>query len=255
LAHHIRFPTYDLSFSGLAENDPYIQHLSINTSTPEPNLINFFRANVSADSPVIFDVGANIGVTSLLMARESSGQVFAFEPGANVFRKLVENIQANGLDERVTAVRAAVSREPGIVRFMEDSAYGHIAGDGEEVECVSIESFTKEKGIDRVDFIKIDVEGFEPEVFESLEKMAARPVAYFEYNTWCLLAYGRHNPVVFLEELLENWDLYLVASDHELKPVITQRDVIECAHDTMVKRGCVADLVAAPKGQEIVIDY
>nr|WP_075088707.1 FkbM family methyltransferase [Verrucomicrobium spinosum] len=62
-----------------------------------------------AEDAVALDVGANIGVTSLILSeRLRSGRVFAFEPGETVFQLLQENLKNNAVSN-VDAYHQAVS--------------------------------------------------------------------------------------------------------------------------------------------------
>ena len=58
------------------------------------------------------DVGANLGTFSIALALANPGATgWAFEPNPSTHKYLVENIRANGLEDRITAVNMAVSRD------------------------------------------------------------------------------------------------------------------------------------------------
>jgi len=237
---------------GVDINDPYVQHIRGQRENLEPSFVNFLKANFQDSSVTALDIGANIGVTSLLMGRIlEESKIYAFEPGSKVYQLLRSNIVNNGLSNRVFPVHAAISDCDGSACFEENSAYGHISQSGISVKMISVQSYAKENGLENIDFIKIDVEGFEPEVFKGISGLDKQPIVYFELNTWTLLAYGRHNPLEFLESLLADWDLYEVISANELLPIRDSNDVLRAVHSTMVLRGCVSDCIAAPKGTEI----
>src|SRR5256885_13988779 len=64
------------------------------------------------------DVGANIGLASLLMSElVPSAKIIAFEPVPRTFEYLAENIRQNRCEPRISAHRLAVGREPGSIRF------------------------------------------------------------------------------------------------------------------------------------------
>lgn len=253
MGNHIYIKNYNLKLNGLDTNDPYVQQICNQGENPEPALVNFLKANFADSSITVFDIGANIGLTSLLMARllGETSKIYAFEPGRNIYRLLKANIDINGLNNKIFPVQAAVSEHEGVVHFSENSAYGHISQTGDEVKMISVPSYKNENGLDKIDFVKIDVEGFEPEVFRGLCELTSRPVVFFELNTWTLVAYGRHNPVVFLESLLDDWDIYEVSSVNELLPIKNFDEILRTVHSTMVLRGCVSDCIALPKGTEI----
>jgi FkbM family methyltransferase len=58
---------------------------------------------------VVVDVGSNIGTPALQLAREAGLRVIAVEPVTRVFELLVENVRANGLEERIVCHRGGVS--------------------------------------------------------------------------------------------------------------------------------------------------
>lgn len=252
MSPHIHLKPYDIYLNGISIDDPYVLNILSQGQHPEPSFVNFIKSNFKDDSLVIFDIGANIGLTSLLMARLlPSAHIHAFEPGPNIHSLLKTNIMMNGLQNRITSIQAAVADSNGEAYFTENSAYGHFSSSGVETKVISAASYAESNGLTKIDFIKIDVEGFEPEVFQGLRMLDSKPIVYFEFNTWCLLAYGRHNPLEFLEGLQEHWDLYFINSPTELLPIRTGADVVNFAHETMVNRGCVSDCVATPKNTKI----
>ncbi|HZQ48291.1 MAG TPA: FkbM family methyltransferase [Verrucomicrobiae bacterium] len=133
---------------------------------------------------VVIDVGANIGLHSLQAARLASvRQVFAFEPAHTTFAMLERNITRNGFAEKIHAYPLAVSKQPGRAEFhfCADDAYSSLTLDGRrpvqqtyEVAVVNLDGWSKEVALDRVDFVKIDVEGSELDVIQGAEQMLAR---------------------------------------------------------------------------------
>ncbi|HEY1101869.1 MAG TPA: FkbM family methyltransferase [Burkholderiaceae bacterium] len=141
--------------------------------------------------PVVFDVGANIGHHALFMAAQSK-QVFAFEPFPDVYRKLLEKVHDNqitnlelcpfGLGER-NAVESYFP--PG----SNNTGTGSFASNASGTQAVQLEvrrgdDCVRDMGIDRLDFIKMDVEGFEPFALRGLRQTLNqyRPVVFFEWT-------------------------------------------------------------------------
>jgi FkbM family methyltransferase len=155
---------------------------------------------------VAVDVGANIGATVLIMDAYAGkdGRVIAIEPGPQSFALLQRNLARNEV-ATVTALNCAVSSEPGRMTFRENSAYGHLApgAEGPQVEVQTLDQIVEDLGLTRLDLLKIDTEGFEPQVLEgakaTLERL--RPVIYLELNSWALIAHGRRDPLAFLTGL------------------------------------------------------
>jgi FkbM family methyltransferase len=126
---------------------------------------------VSAPGDVVVDAGANVGFFSLRHAPlvGPTGRVFAFEPNPAVFELLERNVRQNGLSQ-VKCFQKALSKASGALRFSSDSrgtSCGHVA-DAQEtglpVEATTLDDLVIQEGIDRIDLLKMDVEGHEPEV-------------------------------------------------------------------------------------------
>lgn len=119
----------------------------------------------------IFDVGANFGVFAIYFARiEPEARIFAFEPNPRTAKALRENLARNNV-ENVTVIEAAISDFDGHLEFSDtaDPATNKILqheGGGLSVNARSLRSVCEEYAIDRIDFIKIDVEGAEVSVLE-----------------------------------------------------------------------------------------
>jgi FkbM family methyltransferase len=127
-----------------------------------------------SELPVLFDVGANIGVHTLSWA-SSCRHLFAFEPSPATRNILARNVASNRLADRVSVVPKAISNREGTATFhvCKDNALSSLkdtrrngVAETVSVEVTTLDTFAREQKIERVDFIKIDVEGFETEVLE-----------------------------------------------------------------------------------------
>jgi FkbM family methyltransferase len=132
------------------------------------------------------DVGANIGyMTSVLAARVGlGGEVRAFEPHPELFRRLMANCRAWA---GVQAIEAAVSDHDGTCRLTIPAGFAQNMGiaavsdepGGIPVPCVSLDSAV---GGETVGFLKIDAEGHEPQVLEGartlLSERAIRDIVF-----------------------------------------------------------------------------
>ena len=119
---------------------------------------------------VCYDVGASVGYLTLLMAREAS-RVFAFEPAPHAGAVLLQQVQVNGFQDRVTLVPNAVSDVPRTVHFgLTDNAYGsRIVETGLEVKAIALDDFAAVNGVP--DFIKMDIEGEEFRALQGARKL------------------------------------------------------------------------------------
>lgn len=128
---------------------------------------------------IVLDVGANSGVLSLMYARLfDDGHVFSFEPTDRAYSKLKANLLLNPtLARRITPVHCFLgdrSHQSGnasaFARWRLDvsstGAHPHHCGSlsPAAAPAASIDDFVKQRGLERIDLIKIDTDGAEYEV-------------------------------------------------------------------------------------------
>lgn len=139
---------------------------------PEYRELQFLRSKLRRGQ-LLFDVGANVGHISLLLADIVGAEnIFAFEPTPLTFSRLVANFELNNWPT-TGLLHAAVGRENGEIEISDLEApvttnsikFGNPTERKAMVKLMSLDSMV---GICRgreVGFLKVDVEGFEPEVF------------------------------------------------------------------------------------------
>jgi len=120
---------------------------------------------------IIFDIGGYKGDTAAFFAYHvgESGKVFSFEPTKVNYSCLQKNIKDNNLERIVEihnvgfsdipATMKATSIDSGAPWSFIDSGKGD-----EDVKITTIDTFVEENNLDKIDFIKMDVEGFEEKV-------------------------------------------------------------------------------------------
>ncbi len=130
------------------------------------------------NSNICVDVGANIGITAIWMAKNSK-KVYAFEPVPDNVNRLVENLEANNI-LNVNIIKKAVSNKNGDAILTLFNSYGHHSLSSKHisspkgaisVETITLDKFAECEKIDKIDVLKIDVEGFELEVLQGAKKM------------------------------------------------------------------------------------
>jgi FkbM family methyltransferase len=137
----------------------------------------------------VCDVGANIGIITLLASRLAGpkGRVISFEPVPANAEILRGNIQRNGY-QNVTVVQKAVASKPGQAEIhLSDFSGCHSllpepgrgTGRSLTIETVRLDSLPE---LQKIDLLKIDVEGLEIEVLKSLGKIRPAQVI-LEYNS------------------------------------------------------------------------
>ena len=227
--------------AGVGVTDPYFAALR---GRYDPGFDRFCAAVLRADD-VCVDIGANIGLTSLVMAGHvPAGRVVAVEASPTVGRLLTRNVAAVG---NVTVVQVALGEEEGRARFADQSAYGHIAAEGVEVRMRTLGAVAEEAGLGRLDFIKIDIEGHEFPVLRGAWSLIERhrPVVFLEFNAWCQIAYSAVNPVAFAAWLLERFShVYEVRRQGGRIGLVRVADALGFAHRVIVGGGAMTDVVA-----------
>ncbi len=167
-------------------NDKYIgQRVAVEKYEPyETQLI--LRQTKIGDIAV--DVGANIGYYTILLADKvgKNGKVYTFEPDKTNFEILVKNIKENNL-KNVVAINAAVGKKEGELKLhkSEENFGDHkLYGNDKDVEEVKIVNLDKYFGNEKIDLLKIDTQGWEPEVIEGAKELIEKnkPVMFLEYS-------------------------------------------------------------------------
>lgn len=138
---------------------------------------------------VFVDIGANVGTYSIYVSNKLNGDctVLAMEPHPRTYQKLVFNLQANGIATD-TVVNAGVGPSRGTIDLWSDggSNVGHTSmvkqGTANpkirhEVAIVPLTELLAEHGLNRIDVLKIDIEGFEDQALAPLFD-AADPSLY-----------------------------------------------------------------------------
>jgi FkbM family methyltransferase len=138
---------------------------------------------------VFIDVGANIGVNALLAAAlvGSAGKVIAIEAHPTTFAHLERNVRLNGF-LNVVVRNAAVGSQAGSLELstgLLDDSQNHVLSDtgGTRGIVVPVEPLDAILAghRERIDLLKVDVEGYEKPVFEGAPETLARTRAiYFE---------------------------------------------------------------------------
>jgi FkbM family methyltransferase len=137
---------------------------------------------------VVFDVGANFGYYSLLLAAEKdASQVFAFEPEVETFARLQKNIALNHLEKVVKGVRIGLSdvRESAHLSIEQgNSGASFIGSAGQTIQLETLDGFCSTNSIEQIDFLKIDVEGHEMHVLTGGTEILSRckPLILIEIN-------------------------------------------------------------------------
>lgn len=166
----------------------------INEESFEENTKNLIMNTVKCGM-VVLDIGANIGYYTVKMASivGEQGKVLAFEPNSLMVEELKNNIELNNF-KNIQIHEIALSNISGNLTFYNPSigkeAHGSLKQnktfdftDTKEVKAERLDMVLKNAGIDKVDFIKMDVEGAEYEVLLGAKELLSsdnKPIIIFE---------------------------------------------------------------------------
>jgi len=225
----------------------------------EPNEFTFLYSFLKAGM-VFIDVGANDGYYSLFAARRvgPTGKVVAVEPSTRERVNLRRNLMRNNLSnvEVVAAALGAVSGEADL-RLAQGAHSGHntlgqfahddvMAANLERVTVKTLDSVVHELGLERVDFIKIDVEGAEANVVTGSRRVLRemKPVMLLEINENALKAQGG-SAEAFLNTLRSDFGYeVLVFSPSTGRPELAPADGSLSSNVIAAPRDRVVELLA-----------
>ncbi|MBM4431635.1 MAG: FkbM family methyltransferase [Chloroflexi bacterium] len=186
----------------------------------EAPLAAFFRGSLEADS-VFLDIGAYIGQYTLLAAKHApAGRVIAVEPHPESRQRLQANVARNSLSNVRILPWAAGQATSHLSFVLSEQAYNSgLAGQNEpapartiEVQVVPLDDIVQTAGLQRVDIIKIDVEGAEGPVLWGARHTLYhfRPLLILEIDRQREMAFGDY-PEALMSNLREaQYDLYIL---------------------------------------------
>ena len=159
-------------------NDPL--HYSILLGLHESEVLECLRHQLKPGM-VVFDVGANLGYFSMIAGElvGEGGRIICVEPDPRVVEVLRKNVGVNGL-KNATVVQAAAYNSSGEVSLgcapatSWSGIYYERPTRRVPVRALTLDSLLKQLGLDRVDFVKIDVEGAESVVLEGMPEILLR---------------------------------------------------------------------------------
>ena len=161
---------------------------------------------LSTDEPVriVFDIGANVGQTAIRMAERFPGStIYSFEPEPSAYERLQRNVdslpqvrlynQAAGSEEATMSMH----RPRGSDLYTLDSCNGQTATEGVEVSVTTIDRVCQTEGIDQIDILKTDTEGFDVAVLEGAKELLSRRKVRFIYSECDFIPSERDNHTSF----------------------------------------------------------
>jgi FkbM family methyltransferase len=171
---------------------------------------------------VALDIGANFGYHTFRIAQGvgPTGRVVAIEPMTEAWKRLTANARRNNFPQ-ITYVQAGLSdTDQGLTTVAFKSHYdtdGTDHTDPERVRITTLDALVDEMGLPRVDFVKLDVDGYEGKVFRGAKATLERwhPDVLFEISPGMMTEQG--DRATDLLDLLDDLGYQLL--DEEGQPV------------------------------------
>lgn len=140
----------------------------------------------------LWDIGANVGLYSLYAALRPRVRVLAFEPAANSYAKLNENIHTNAMSDRITALCLALAKETRLdslnLADMGAGSWGNSFGEEtnqfddvidvkfrQGAVGLAIDDFMAQFAPPQPTHIKIDVDGIEADILQGGKRTLSGP--------------------------------------------------------------------------------
>lgn len=179
------------------------EHLVSQNSGFEYMTLKIYQ-NLLKNNFTVLDIGANIGLFSIIGSNKvgANGKIYAFEPIQKTFETLKQNLELNDI-KNVVSFCLALSNRVGKVSFSIPKDIKNVeTGDAfnamdieiinnpsanNQADCTQIDLFLKEEKIDKVDLIKIDIEGAELLCFQGAKELL-----------------GSSNPPIIIMECVEH---------------------------------------------------
>jgi FkbM family methyltransferase len=223
----------------ITSDDDYLtKHIG---SIFEPHMCRLFLSLIEKDH-VVLDIGANIGCTSILFGQNAK-EVISFEPSPTTFNFLelnvknsklnnitLHNIGLGSTDEDLSLTFRANNRSAGFVSNKTQISDDHTT---EPIHIRNGDAFLKDS---HIDFIKIDVEGFEMNVIKGIAQTIQKnkPVVVSELNHWCLNAFQRTSIPDYFDYLLSIFPIIYAVDGETFADLRDPYDRYEVMHNHIV---------------------
>ena len=235
-------------------NDKGISSELIMHGIHEP-LTTTIMNNEIKDGMICLDIGSNIGYFAFLENKlvGKKGTVIAIEPSPIIF-KILKNNATLQKNSNIELFNFACGNENGEVNFctsdssnlsrIENLQISHNDNiiNISKIEMKTVDSFLKNKKLDRLNFVRFDTEGFEFKIYQGMQDTIKKfkPILFFEF----------HKAFLGLEKTLEF--LKILQNDgYEIKYYISGMNSVRFSDMTYVKKISINELIDRIKNDMI----
>lgn len=218
-------------------DDTIVQLLYYNKHYHERKDLHLFL-ELAKNVETVFDIGANTGIYTILSNKVNEGaKIYSFEPYPVNIERLKRNLLLNktktqivdkALGDEKKIISFAVPENGCIadtssaeIEFSKNTYEGKIKWRQIEVEQTTLDMFSEENKIDKIDLVKIDVEGYEETVFKGATNFFKK----YSPLVQCEILMDDRRKVFFEKFLNENdYTAYLILNDGLLR---TDKTMVE----------------------------
>ncbi len=247
-----------LSITGSADDFGVVGAIERAGGNYEPQVMHLLgRAVRRADT--CLDIGANIGILTLALARLApDGRVFAFEPGDTSYAYLTRNVADNDAANTVTEQLGAYdvtgtltlqtsASHPGGAYIADTDAHESAS---ERVPVTRLDDWVDRRGLDRVDVIKMDIEGAELRALAGAQKTLGRfhPFLVVECNPVALKRFQNADANALVDALRSMYGKVFFIDGFDVRELVSA----EQAQRALELHGII-DLVCGDRARELAI--
>jgi len=205
----------------------------------EPSVTLAFKKAVGS-SKTFFDIGANVGYYSLLAAQQMKGQgrIFAFEPNPRTYNLLLNNIDINGYADFCNVENVAlgakasemslaiVEKHRGGASFFRSEQnnellYHDTISNRVQVAVDTLDNYCAHHSIEKIDMMKIDVEGAEPLLVAGMQQQIGKNNSLILFMEWYRALLNQScNPEHFAQQLVDlGFDLNHITPEGDIQKI------------------------------------
>lgn len=191
-----------------------------------------YASDYLVDNGTVLDIGSNCGAFSLKLARQGiikdykGFEIHAFDPNPEIAKVFRQNLNLNKpLKDYVHFHQTGLGSEKKEISFTFDrnnSGAGRISENGaHNINLTTVDEFITKNHLKDISFIKIDVEGYEPEVLKGAVKTIKKykPALYIEITDQWFRKFDSSSEAVteYLQKKM-NYTLYIDLENGHLTP-------------------------------------
>jgi len=187
-----------------------------------------YKFESSSDAPIIYDCGANIGISALFFKKLfPKAKIKAFEADPQIASILKSNLQKNNINDVEVIEKAVWINYEGIYFGVEGADGGSIYKTNDRkiiVESIKLKDFIDAES--KIDFLKMDIEGSEFEVIKDCDKSLGKVKNIFiEYHSFRNMPQKLSEILKILEA--NNFRYYLQNVTYKKYPFMSNNEILE----------------------------